>query len=785
MRLQLNISPDAEHTETATCCRWTPKNELYTCADDRSMLKWSMDGECVGGKVATLDSYATSMDWSPSIGRQRADTFAVSCTDGSFRIFGSGREEKRVTAHKGAAVISLRWSHDGSAIATAGEDGAVKLWSRVGMQRSVIAQQPSPVYCVAWGPDNDQILYSSGRKLFIQAVQRDRKLLQWKAHDATVLAADWNPVNGRIVSGGEDCRYRVWDAFGRQLFQSQPYEHVITSVKWAPHGNAFAVGAFGMLRLCDKTGWSHCREAHECGSVFDISWTGDGTLLAGATGSGSVIFAQTVQRYAEWKHISAVLTDATQIQITDNLNNAADFVETLEFRDRVVEFSVAHEYLVVATSTQIYIYSVNNFNTPHIFDTSSDSLVNLIVQSSRHFCIADNVRGLQIYSYEGRKVCSPMFPGIRVDFLDAKTLSLCGDAIAVLDYSDNKTVRIMDSSTGRAIGPGKFTHTCEIVELRLSQMPGSQTRFLACIDRARDLHLIPVTADAKDSRKPVKLQTMVDSVGWSDVSDVLVTLTDGKMVTWYYPQGVWVDRDLVEQAKESSDRPDFGKIPQIVSFHGTQLSVRRSDGALLTAGIPCYPSMIYDFVKNTRWEAAIRLCRFVKSEALWATLASMAIEGRHLDTAEIALADIGFIDKLNYIMYIKDIPSEKGKMAELALYRKDPETAEQILLHAKPPLVYRAIKLNVRISRWERALALAAEHKQHIDTVLWYRSRYLNSIGRSENSKAFLKYSDVEVDEDKVKAKKAAEREREARGGGRRVANEAVSEDEHDDAGHK
>ena len=306
-----------------------------------------------------------------------------------------------------------------------------------------------------------------------------------------------------------------------------------------------------------------------------------------------------------------------------------------------------------------------------------------------------------MYSYEGRKISSPMFPGIRVDFLDAKTLSLCGDAIAVLDYSDNKTVRIMDSNTGRAIGPGKFTHSMEIVEVRLSQASGSQTRLLACIDRARDLYLVPVTADSKDVRKPVKLQTMVDSVAWGDEADVLVTLTDGKMVTWYYPQVVWVDRDLMHATRESVDRPDFGKIPQIVSFHGAQLSVRRSDGALLSAGVPCYPGMLHDFCKgvNVRWENAIRLCRFVKSEAMWATLAAMAIEGMHLDTAEIALAELGRIDKLNYIMYIKDIPSEKGKMAELALYRKDADTAESILLHAKPPLVYRAIKLNIRVSR--------------------------------------------------------------------------------------
>ena len=34
-------------------------------------------------------------------------------------------------------------------------------------------------------------------------------LLQWKAHDGVILKVDWNPVNGLILSGGEDCKYKV------------------------------------------------------------------------------------------------------------------------------------------------------------------------------------------------------------------------------------------------------------------------------------------------------------------------------------------------------------------------------------------------------------------------------------------------------------------------------------------------------------------------------------------------------------------------------------------------
>lgn len=52
----------------------------------------------------------------------------------------SGREEKKVQVCEAGAIISLKWNNDGSALATAGEDGSVKIWSRSGNLRSAIAQ---------------------------------------------------------------------------------------------------------------------------------------------------------------------------------------------------------------------------------------------------------------------------------------------------------------------------------------------------------------------------------------------------------------------------------------------------------------------------------------------------------------------------------------------------------------------------------------------------------------------------------------------------------------------
>lgn len=52
-------------------------------------------------------------------------------------------------------------------------------------------------------------------------------------------------------------------------------------------------------------------------------------------------------------------------------------------------------------------------------------------------------------------------------------------------------------------------------------------------------------------------------------------------------------------------------------------------------------------------------------------------------------------------------------------------------------LLYRAIKMNVKLYRWERALDLAQQYKQHIETVLWYRRRYLLAAAGEETIARF------------------------------------------------
>ncbi|KAM9696733.1 intraflagellar transport protein 80 homolog isoform 2-T4 [Dama dama] len=692
MRLKISLLKEPKHQELVSCVGWTTAEELYSCSDDHQIVKWNLlTGETSQIVKLPDDIYPIDLHWFPkSLGikkQTQAEIFVLTSSDGKFHLISKlGRVEKSVEAHCGA-VLAGRWNYEGTALVTVGEDGQIKIWSKTGMLRSTLAHQGTPVYSVAWGPDSEKVLYTAGKQLIIKPLQPNAKILQWKAHDGIILKVDWNSVNDLILSAGEDCKYKVWDSYGRPLYSSQPHEHPITSVAWAPDGELFAVGSFHTLRLCDKTG------------------------------------------------VRNVLNDA---------------VDLLEFRDRVIKASLNYAHLVVSTSLQCYVFSTKNWNTPLIFDLK-EGTVSLILQAERHFLLVDG-GGIYLYSYEGRFLSSPKFPGMRTDILNAQTVSLSNDTIAIKDKADEKIIFLFEASTGKPMGDGKFlSHKNEVLEIALDQKGLTNDRKIAFIDKNRDLYITSVKRFGKEEQI-VKLGTMVHTLAWSDTCNILCGLQDTRFTVWYYPNTVYVDRDILPKTLYERDASEFSKNPHIVSFVGNQVTIRRADGSLVHISISPYPAILHEYVSSSKWEDAVRLCRFVKEQTMWACLAAMAVANRDMTTAEIAYAAIGEIDKVQYINSIKNLPSKESKMAHILMFSGNIQEAETVLLQAG--LVYQAIQININLYNWERALELAVKYKTHVDTVLAYRQKFLETFGKQETNKRYLQYAEgLQIDWEKIKAK--------------------------------
>lgn len=777
--------------------------DILTGGDDGAVWRWSPSGEPLQ-KIcdAHEGSGVTLVRWMPGSGRKKGaeaarDAIVVGCSNGFIMFVSaqSGRVEKTVPAHQGA-VTGLVWSPDGGAMVTSGEDGTVKGWSASGFQRATIASAGKCIYTLVWGAESTDmggecVLFTTDHDVIIKPLGAGvKRQTQWKAHNRVILCADWSRMNNLIVTGAEDGLYKVWDPYGRNIYTAQvPSEYPITSIAFAPDGDSFAVGSYRTLRVCDRTGWTHCRETCSGGSVLSMAWTADSTQVAMGSGSGLVGVAHVVDRKTNWRHLSCTHTDEKKLLIQ---NVVADTSEVLMHRDKVIKVSIGYDYLVVATATQCYVYDVNRWGHPLVFDLR-DFVVSL-QQSQRLFFLCDCAVGIQVFTYEGGKPQATIKPSasLRPESLSSSILSLSNDTVAVRDPVDARRVLIYDPHTGRTVDDAVVEHSLEISELVLSQFGPQKDRKLAFIDRNRDLYITIVHARSSSSAgsssgggssssggaassagpassssgRSVKIATMVSSVAWNDQTETLIAIADSRLVTWLYPSVVFVDRDLLQRTRSvRDDLEEFGRNDSIVSFFGSIACVRRgSDGALLSFGVSPFPRLLYEHLKRNDWEGAMKLCRYLKEPALWGVLAALAVKDGELYTAEVSYAALGDVDKLRYISRIKEVPSMEGRQAELALFQRKLDEAERVLVQAG--FLWQALEMHMNLHNWETALALAIKRKHHIDTVLGYRQRHLTSIGkdpvRDEWLEDFRKLSKQKIDWGDIEAKIQEDKDKEA-----------------------
>jgi intraflagellar transport protein 80 len=354
---------------------------------------------------------------------------------------------------------------------------------------------------------------------------------------------------------------------------------------------------------------------------------------------------------------------------------------------------------------------------------------------------------------------------MRPEILNAGTVSVSNDTIAVRDQTDERNVHLFDAQTGKPLNDGKpLVHRLEVAEIALDQVGLPNQRKLAIVDKNRDLFLAHVRRfggagvgggqqQHQHQLTSGKIGTMVQSMRWNSGCNILAAIQDSRFTLFLYPSVIFVDRALLPRTLVDKDAAgEFGKNPTIVSFLSNSVSVRRADGSLVTTAVSPYPSMLLEYGLSSRWTEATRLCRFVKEDALWACLAGMATQARHLDTAEAAYSAIQEADKVHYIQYIRELPLKEARDAEMAVLTGNYQDAENILLQAG--LTFRAILLNIYLHQWDRALDLAIKHKTHVDTVLAFRVKHLARWEKEETLPKYKQYmKEVEIDWDKIAAK--------------------------------
>lgn len=712
---------------------------FYTAVDAGAIRKYPFNTDDLAQTSDDVfvfkDSHITCIDSTRD--SSAPNTFIIGCSDGTFRLCSTNwRIEKTVNAHNGG-ITCLKVNPDGSSIATAGEDGLVKIWSRTGILRSTLASCGSAITTLNWDSTGKYIMFTNAGFVTVRSASFKQDQTQFHAHRRLITCSDWNKITNEILTGGEDRVARLFDMDGRQIAETHPFDFAVSSVAFLPNAHLCLIGTANRLYLTDSKLRIQFSIPIDAGAAICANNDQPRAIVAGG---GSINLIAAVGKKIVYKDCEVIADGPSRLTVYDLKNGLS---ENLQFNESVADFTIGFNNLIVNAQTKLQIYKFGSWTAPLIVEIKEPAKT--IAQSATMFVYVSS-SGAQIYGYDGRVISRITEPSIKWELVSSQMIAASPCIVCVVSPDDRKKVFAFSASSGQATSGEPLVHPSEVRNITTNQAALLNKARFGFTNANGDLTICRfVTTNPRQppTIETQKLANFVDEFRWHTVHDVIVARSEDKLTVWGCPSASFFTPELLPKLRFEL-RTLFDP-SELDSFDGTHAFVRSKEGAFCVVQINPFLLMLHDAIDVQRnWKVVLQVCRAMKDETLWAVCAACAVQAGEVDAAQEAYAALTMIDRVLFLEKVKKMKAPAARNAMIAVLQGRANEAEEILIQGG--CIFRAIKMNIGLNRWDRAYSIAKRTNKFLDVVAAYRTKFLKEMGIEETDPNFQKLGQTDIE---------------------------------------